>query len=429
MRDMSGDGERSVIVIGAGAAGLAAARELRARGFAVTVLEARDRIGGRVWTHGDLGVPIDMGAAWLNGVDGNPIRKMASDLGIVTTPTDYDSVLVFDADGQEIPEKKLASWHRQYRALADRAEKLAARQRRPITVERAFELALDGEELDPDERRALDWMIGAYEELPWGVDATKKLAEREEEGGFGGGDRLFVDGYAQIIHALGEGIPVRHREVVRRIEARDDGVRVETSQGVHEAARVIVTLPLGVLKAGAVTFSPALPARKQGAIDRLAMGALNKIALVFPHAFWPAKPHFFGYMSEERGEAPVFLNLHHYARGRAALVAFLTGRFSEQTANLPDAVVEERLMEILRSMFGPDIPSPTGMVRTHWERDPFALGSYAYIPVGAEPADMDILAEPVGRVHFAGEATHRQHDGTVHGAMLSGIREAKRIAG
>jgi monoamine oxidase len=427
MGDMSGEGERSVIVIGAGASGLAAAGALRARGFEVTVIEARDRIGGRVWTHRDLGVPVDLGATWLNGVEGNPITEMAADLGVVTKPTDYDSVLMFDADGRRIPEKKVDSWKKQYGELEGRIEKLVSKQREVITVEQAVEIVLDGEELDPDERRALHWMIGAYVELPWGVDAAD-LAAREEEGGFGGGDRLFVDGYGQIIEALAEGIPVRRGEIVRRIEARPDGVRVETDRGAHEAGHAIVTLPLGVLKAGAVTFSPPLPARKQGAIDRLAMGALNRIALVFPHAFWPEEPHFLGYMSEERGEIPAFLNLHHFA-GRPVLVAFMTGRFGAQIANLPDAEVEARIMDILRSMFGDSIPSPTGVVRTQWERDPFAFGSYAHIPVGAEPADMDLLAEPVGRIHFAGEATHRMHSGTVHGAMLSGLREAKRIAG
>jgi monoamine oxidase len=352
---------------------------------------------------------------------------MAADLGIVTTPTDYDSVLAFDADGRKIPDKKLASWRKQYEALVERAWERAEAQGEVITSEQAMALALRGEELDPDERRALDWMIGAYEELPWGVDAAD-LAMREEEGGFDGGDRLFHDGYVQIIEALAEGTTVRFGEVVRRIEAKPDGVRVETDRGTLSAGHVLVTLPLGVLKAGTVTFSPPLPARKQGAIDRLAMGALNKIALVFPHAFWPSEPHFLGYMSEERGEIPAILNLHHYT-GRPALVAFLTGRFSAQTADVPDDEVQARVMEILRSMFGDSIPEPTGMIRTHWERDPFAFGSYAHIPVGAEPADMDILAEPVGRIHFAGEATHRMHSGTVHGAMLSGLREAKLIAG
>jgi monoamine oxidase len=111
------------------------------------------------------------------------------------------------------------------------------------------------------------------------------------------------------------------------------------------------------------------------------------------------------------------------------LVAFITGRYNEQIADLSDAEVQERIMKVLRTMFGPSIPAPTGMVRTRWERDPFAYGSYSHVPVGADPTDMDILAEPVGRVHFAGEATRWKHTGYVHGALLSGIREAKLIAG
>ena len=203
-------------------------------------------------------------------------------------------------------------------------------------------------------------------------------------------------------------------------------LRVETDRGAYEAGHAIVTLPLGVLKRGLVRFGPLLSARKQGAIDRLAMGALNKIALVFPCAFWPADHDFLGYMSAERGEVPVMLSLMKSA-GAPVLVGFVTGRYSARIASMPDAELQERVMRILRKMFGAAIPAPTHMVRTHWERDPFAFGSYAHIPVGADPSDMDILAEPLGRIRFAGEATHREHSGTVHGALLSGLREARRI--
>jgi monoamine oxidase len=157
------------------------------------------------------------------------------------------------------------------------------------------------------------------------------------------------------------------------------------------------------------------------------MGALNKIALVFPRAFWPQEPDFLAYVSEERGELPVFLNFMHSA-SKPVLVAYITGRFSDSIAGLPDAEVQERVMKVLRSMFDSSIPAPTAMIRTHWERDPFAYGSYSHVPIGADPSDMDILAEPVGRVHFAGEATRWKHTGYVHGALLSGIREAKLVA-
>lgn len=425
---MSAHGDNlTVIVIGAGAAGLAAAADLRARGFEVTVIEGRDRIGGRVWTHRDFDVTLDLGASWIAGTKGNPITKIAADHGIATTMTDYEDLRVHDADGQRIPDKKLGKLKKQYDELSARAADLARKEGKVLTVEQALVLALDGEELAPDEERALGWMAAAYQELPWGVDAAE-LALREDEGGFKGADALFPGGYDQILEALAESGPVRHNEVVQRIEARDDGVRVETDRGAYEAGHVIVTLPLGVLKKGSVTFSPPLPARKQGAIDRLAMGALNKIALVFPRAFWPEEPHFLGYMSARRGELPVFLNLQR-AFSAPVLIAFVTGRYGRQIAELPDSEVEEAVMNVLRLMYGPSIPSPTRMVRTHWERDRFAFGSYAHIPVGAEPADMDILAEPVGRLHFAGEATHREHSGTVHGAILSGRREAQRIAG
>src|SRR4051812_16999121 len=151
------DGNRRVIVIGAGASGLAAAGALRARGFEVTVIEARDRIGGRVWTNGDLGLPVDLGASWINGVNGNPVTKMAADHHIVTLPTDYVHVNLHDANGSLIPQSDLDEMRDEYESLADRAEKLAAR-RGMMTIEQALELALEGEELTQEEIRALYWM-------------------------------------------------------------------------------------------------------------------------------------------------------------------------------------------------------------------------------------------------------------------------------
>lgn len=417
--------ERSVIVIGAGAAGLAAARELVAHGFAVEVVEARDRIGGRVWTHRQFGPAIDLGAAWIQGTRGNPITAMAADHHIATVETDWDNVLVHTADGEAISGLKFGRLRRRYHRLERRAGRAAARQGRVITVEQAIARALGGEQLDAEEQQVLAWCVAAYEELPWGVDAAD-LAERDDEGSFPGGDALFPGGYEQIVRILGAGLSPRLGEVVQRVDARSDGVRVETDRGAYEAGHAIVTLPLGVLKRGLVRFGPLLSARKQGAIDRLAMGALNKIALVFPCAFWPADYDFLGYMSAERGEVPVMLSLMKSA-GAPVLVGFVTGRYSARIASMPDAELQERVMRILRKMFGAAIPAPTHMVRTHWERDPFAFGSYAHIPVGADPSDMDILAEPLGRIGFAGEATHREHSGTVHGALLSGLREARRI--
>jgi monoamine oxidase len=423
---MSDGDARSVIVIGAGAAGLGAARALCDRGFAVTVLEARERVGGRVWTHRGLGPAIDLGASWIQGTRHNPLTTLAAEHRIATRETDWDDVVVYDG-GEALGDLEFRRLRRRYDRLERRAARLAGRTGKVMTVDQALALASDGEALDAEERRVLEWMIAAYEELPWGVDGAE-LALREDEGGFGGDDVLFPGGYEQVIRVLAAGLTIRLGEVVRRIEHDEAGVRVVTDHGTYAAGHAIVTLPLGVLKRGAVTFSPSLPARKQGAIDRLAMGALDKIALVFPRAFWPAEPDFFGWMSPTRGEVPVILNMLKSA-GAPALLAFVTGRYGEHVAALSDAEVQAQVMRVLRVMFGANIPAPTGMVRTRWRHDPFAYGSYAHIPVGAAPADMDVLAEPVGRLLFAGEATHREHSGTVHGALLSGQREARRITG
>lgn len=127
-----------------------------------------------------------------------------------------------------------------------------------------------------------------------------------------------------------------------------------------------------------------------------------------PRSSFPNAPN-----QDERGEFSAFLNLQRTA-SVPVLIAFMTERLGARIADLPDLEVQERVMRVLRLMFGNSIPAPMGFVRTRWERAPFALGSYAYFPVDAGPGDFELLAEPVGRIHFAGEATIGDHDGMVH---------------
>ncbi len=421
------DGRR-VVVVGAGVAGLAAAKELVARGSSVTVLEARDRVGGRVWTDRSLGAAVDLGATWIHGATANPIEALAKTLGLATRTTDYTSVSLFDAPGTRLSDSELAAIDSELEALLGEVESYGGSQGSDVTVEAALQAVLGGEALTAAERRALDWAVAARVELPPGVDAAKLsvwnlLAEPE---GTGGEDLLFPAGYDAIPTYLAAGLDVRLGTVVERIVEEPGRVVVHSSAGLFEAEHVIVTLPLGVLKAGKVAFSPELSERKRGAIDRLAMGALNKLALAFESPFWGPEREFVGYMSSLRGEFPVMLDLSA-ATSVPVLVAFTAGRFDDALTSDADALA--RVMNVLRAMYGASVPDPSAFVRTRWQADPHALGSYSYVPVGASFDDLDILAEPAGeRILFAGEATYRQDYGTVHGAYLSGLREADRIA-
>ena len=205
-------------------------------------------------------------------------------------------------------------------------------------------------------------------------------------------------------------------------------MRVHTDAEVFAADAVIVTLPLGVLQTGDVAFEPPLPAEKVDAIGRLKMGDLAKLVLRFERPFWPPDQYVFGYLSDRVDDNPTLLiNLwksHHVP----ALTLITGGALARRIEQLSDAEAMAYARRVLTDMFGDAVPGATAMERTQWSQDPFARGSYSHIAVGATPADIDTLAEPLaGRVLFAGEATYRHHWASAHGAYVSGLREAARL--
>jgi monoamine oxidase len=182
------------------------------------------------------------------------------------------------------------------------------------------------------------------------------------------------------------------------------------------------------MQAGTVKFSPALPESKRQALRSLAMGLANKVVLSFPRTFWPEAPHFLGYLSSTRGEFSSFVSLVPFLE-KPILSSYLSGEFALEAEPWSDEETVARAMKVLRAMYGRSVPEPVGVSITRWGRDPFSRGAYSYVPVGGDEGAYDVLAEPVGnRVFFAGEATNGRLYASVHGAFLSGLREATRIA-
>ncbi len=421
--------KKKIIVVGAGIAGISAARELDKRGYDVTVLEARQRIGGRVWTDTAIGSPIDMGASWIHGVRGNPIKKITNDLKIKTESTNYDDLVLFDHNGQPASESDMLEISSSWEGLLTELEALALTLTKDISIEQGLNTLLEGEALRGWEQYALN-----YQKMILVVTTGSELSDLSllhigDDKGFSGGDELFPGGYKQVIDYLSKGLNIKLGQYVQSIEYDDKRVIVTTASDKYTGDVVIVTLPLGVLKKGVVKFSPGLPKEKTDAINRLNMGVLNKIALRFPKPFWPMERHFIGYVSDKYGEYPQFLNIGKYTK-EPILLGFTGGNFARSIEGKSDSEIGTDVMNVLKKMFGAGIPNPEKISVARWNSDKFAYGSYSHIPPGATGKDYDIMAEPVGggRVLFAGEATIREHPATVHGAYLSGLREAKRIS-
>jgi monoamine oxidase len=424
-------GGKRVIVVGAGISGLAAARTLADRGLEVTVLEARERIGGRIWTSTAwAGVPLDLGASWIHGIDGNPITALAAKANAKTVVTDLDSTTDYSADGSELSDsqaKALAHWRK---AAADALTSFQDKEDQDASVRSVVEDAVDWSTLSDEDKALLNWDLNDYEHEYSGRVEQMSGLYFDDDAKIKGADVLFPQGYHQITDLLAAGLSVKTGQVVKHIDWNSAGVTVATDKGTFQADHVVVTLPLGVLQSGAVAFGPGLPADKATAISKLGMGVLNKCYLRFPKTFW-ADTDWLEHVPDldHYGQWAQWINVAR-PTGQPVLLGFNAADFGRTIEGWTDAQIVDSAMNTLRTIYGSDIPAPIDHQITRWATDPYALGSYSFNKLGATPAMRDQLAAAVsGRVHFAGEATDKMNFATVHGAYTSGIRAAKEITG
>jgi monoamine oxidase len=204
-------------------------------------------------------------------------------------------------------------------------------------------------------------------------------------------------------------------------------VRVATSRGTFEAQRCVVALPLGVLKAAGVRFTPALPATLRDAIDGLGFGAVHRLALLFPRIFWDRKTQFFGSLAPEPAEC-FELNDASRHTGKPILTVNTAGDFARALDGLSPDRAAARVLPRIRKMFGSSVPSPLRAAASDWIRSPWTRGSYSYWAVGSDSDANEAFAQPVqGRLFFAGEHASAAYPGTVHGAHLAGREAARRV--
>ncbi len=418
-----------VIVVGAGAAGLAAAQRLKQAGRRVLLLEARDRVGGRVHTSRAWPeLPVDMGASWIQGSAGNPMTAMAERLGAHTVATDEEAAMVVDADGRRLSEGRLEAIYDGYEEVLERAAAAAEEWDRDASLDRAVAEALEGLDLSAADRQALDWALDFAVSLEYAA-APKDLSAWywDDDEALGGENLLLPEGYGRLLERVAADLDVHLGQPVTRVEHESGGVTVSGPGGVFRADQAVVTLPLGVLKAGAVTFDPPLPEAHRQAIGHLGMGVLSKLWLRFDRVRWGERAHWLGALGPRPGEWTAFVNLAPQT-GQPLILAFNAGDFGRRAEEMDEGRAVADCMASLRRILGPDLPDPVAWQRSSWGRDPWSRGSYSYRPPGASAKDHRLLATPAGpRLLLAGEHCHPQYPATVHGAWLSGLAAAERI--
>ena len=415
--------DERIVIVGAGVAGLAAADELRVRGFEnVVLLEARDRVGGRIWTSsiGD-GIPVELGATWIHGIRGNPVHEIAESNSIETVPSDYDNSVLYDRDGEEIGPVTGELW-RDYMMLAYEMPDDSL-----LDVFEEF-AAING--FDDDDRRLWLHSLSSMFEHEFAADISElSILSYDGPSTLRGGDVVFPGGYSQIVDVLAAGRDIRLDHAVTEIDHAGSEAVVTTDSGAtFEADRVVVTVPLGLLKSGHISFAPSLPPAKRDAIDALEMGILNRTCLLFDDVFWPRDVEWIGYAGEHKGQWSETLNLYPYLR-QPVLAMFNPGSYGAEVESLSDQELTAQAVQTLEAIFS-DVPQPVDAVSTRWGSDPWTRGSYSYVPVGVSFETYRDMSTPVGeRLFFAGEATHSRFPSTVHGALLSGRRAARQVYG
>ena len=399
-----------VLVIGAGAAGIAAARALLAAGLGVAVLEARERVGGRAVTRAIRGHPVDLGAHWLHAGPINPLVALGAARGEPLRRAPQESHLVVGRR-MATPAQGAAlgrAYDRADRALTHHAGDAVDRPA-------AAYLPLLGPWREP-----VATVHGLVCGRPLTQVSARDFPSLEYE------DNHFVaGGYGAYLARLARGLPIRLGAPVERLDWSGPGVRALGAFGTIPARAAIVTAPMAVLQAGGLRFDPGLPPAVEEAIAGFAPGTYEHVVLHWPGAPFRGADRIASFAGGRGKPAGMLTRLDgtpfHYFELDQPMRDRLDGRGPDAARRLARAVLAERFgHRALRDLAIPAVST--------WREDPWSRNSWAVVPPGRFPIRDDLKAPVADRLWFAGEALSRPQWGTVGGAWVEGERAASEVA-
>ena len=401
-----------VIVVGAGCAGLTAAKALIAKGASVAVVEARTRIGGRAYTESEtFGVPYDHGAAWLHSADINPITPIAEELGYTFVDEENNDVWLY-LDGEDADEEDYEDFFDAYEGMHERLKE----------ADEEYDSDLSFQALVRPETRLEILAAERFGPFEAGVDIGQ-LSVMDVNQQLGTGVEWMVPmGLGSVVADYGRGVPVSLSTKVETIRWGGKEVEVVTNQGTLRAKAVIVTVSTEIVSRGDIKFDPQLPSWKRSAFEGVPMGVLDKITLQFEEDLFEANM-VTSYYQDEDG-----LMLDYLLRpfDLNVVVTFVGGSMARELEKAGDEAAIELALEGLAEAFGEDVWD--GFEKGHftkWASDPFAYGAYSSASVG-HAQDRKKLARPVDdRLFFAGEACSPEWATQVPAAYITGLQAAE----
>lgn len=443
--------EPTVIIVGAGMSGISAAKTLSDAGITnFLILEATNRIGGRIHKTNFSGLSVELGANWVEGVNGkqlNPIWPMVNEqLKLKNFYSDFDNLSsnTYKQKGGLYNQTFAEAAYNAADVLSEFSEKvstsLTATRQEDISI-LASQRLLNKVPSSPIEM-AIDYYKYDYEFAePPRVTSLQNTEPLPTFANFGEDVYFVADprGYESVVHHVANqflktnaaGVITDPRlllnKVVREIRYSPSGVIIKTEDGaIYRAAYAMVSVSVGVLQTNLINFQPDLPHWKILAVYQFDMAVYTKIFVKFPYKFWPTGngTEFFVYAHEKRGYYPIWQSLERAYPGSNGLLVTVTDDESRRIEQQPDAETKAEIMEVLRDMFGKKIPEATDILVPRWWSDRFYKGTFSNWPIGVTRYEYDQIRAPVGRVYFTGEHTSENYNGYVHGAYLAGIDSA-----
>ncbi|QXQ06111.1 FAD-dependent oxidoreductase [Sphingosinicellaceae bacterium] len=399
-----------VIVIGAGAAGIAAARRLRSGGVSVLVLEASGRIGGRAHTVVREGLALDLGCGWLHSAERNPWVGLAEEAGLTVDRSNPG----WDRQWRDLglPPADHADFRRAFEAFDDEVVRLAAGDDVPLSAALPAAGRWAG---------AIDAVVGYLDGASAGEVSLHDHHAFDSEASTN--NWRILEGYGTAVARAADGLDMRLGTPVSAVEVVGSGVRVTTPGGIVEASRVIVTVSSGILASGAIRFTPGIPDVVAAAAD-LPMGRVGKLFLAVEGADeLPTNGHLRGRPGEARSAS-------HRLRpfGWPVIECYYGGPYAADLEASGEAGTADAMIGELTGLLGSnwrDRLRPLAISR--WHDEPYIGGAWSYARPGRRGARFHLAVPVADRIFFAGEATHPVDIGTAHGAHATGVRAADEV--
>lgn len=430
-----------VIVVGGGISGLTAANYLVSSKKRVLLIEATNRIGGRILSLPILDKAIDLGASWIHGIKNNPIKKIANELNLKTIATTYTSQDLFskfssfdlyNSQGEALTSSQVSKLIQLNEDFTNYLDEKFTTQENNTSMEEALNSFSKDHGTPKEELNNLKFMVRSTYSYEHGEELKKLSANVEQpytNSMVTGNDVVFPLGYSQILKHFMRKPKILFSKKVTHIHYHKKYVSIFTNQKSFKSQQVIISVPLGTLKANQIEFTPSLPDWKKNAILKLGFNTYNKIYLIFDNVFWDKEKEWIAYIPSDKyiNESIEIMN-YYKVTGKPILLVFTAGKLARTIETWSNENIIKYFINILKNIYKNKEITLTSYYITRWNKNVNQRGSYSYLPPRVDFNIFKFLAKPVAnKLFFAGEATIYTDPGTVHGAYLSGIEAAKKI--